>query len=65
MVDYASTDHDWTLTVADDGVGMPSDAQSAKPGLGTSIIEALARQLDARVEITDTNPGTSVSVVHA
>jgi two-component sensor histidine kinase len=36
----------------------------AKPGLGTGIVEALAGQLDATVQITDQKPGTKVSIVH-
>jgi len=64
MIGYQSEGSAWTLSVNDDGVGMSRDLESTKPGLGTSIIEALARQLDARVEITDSNPGTLVSVVH-
>jgi two-component sensor histidine kinase len=55
---------DWALSVSDNGVGMPADAASAKPGLGTSIVEALARQLDAKVRIANGRPGTSVSIVH-
>ena len=34
----------------------------AKPGLGTGIVEALARQLHAEIEIRDANPGTAVSL---
>jgi two-component sensor histidine kinase len=34
------------------------------PGLGTSIVEALAKQLDARVTISMTSDGTSVSITH-
>ncbi len=65
MVDYHAHGDQWTLTVSDDGVGFPTDPASAKPGLGTSIVEALARQLGARVEITHDRPGTSVSIVHS
>jgi two-component sensor histidine kinase len=43
MVDYRSDGPNWKLSVTDDGIGMPTDA--AKPGLGTGIVEALARQL--------------------
>jgi two-component sensor histidine kinase len=64
-VGYTAKGTDWTLSVRDNGVGMPLDAASAKPGLGTSIIEALAKQLDATVEIAGARPGTSVSIVHA
>ena len=65
VVAYSSHGPDWTLSVRDDGVGMPKGADSAKPGLGTSIIQALARQQDAVIGIADANPGTAVSVVHA
>ena len=36
-----------------------------KPGLGTTIIEALAKQLDARVEVSMDPHGTTVSITHA
>ena len=39
-------------------------ADLAKPGLGTSIIQALSHQLNAEVEIVDAAPGTSVRIVH-
>ena len=55
----------WTLTVDDDGVGMPADKEKLKPGLGTGIVEALSRQLEATVQVTDRAPGTRVSIVHA
>jgi two-component sensor histidine kinase len=55
----------WTLRVEDDGVGFPADAMAAKPGLGTGIVQALARQLDAHVAITDAHPGTRVTVSHS
>jgi two-component sensor histidine kinase len=32
--------------------------------LGTSIVQALAKQIGATVEIADTDPGTRVSIVH-
>ncbi|MEO8455865.1 MAG: sensor histidine kinase [Sphingomicrobium sp.] len=63
-VDYLTNGKGWTLTVGDNGDGMASEADS-KPGLGTGIVEALARQLDASVQVADQRPGTKVSVVHA
>jgi len=63
-VDYRSRGRDWTLSVGDNGVGIPTDAASARSGLGTSIVMALATQLDASVEVVDTAPGTEVSIVH-
>jgi two-component sensor histidine kinase len=63
-VDYRSHGPNWTLSVTDDGIGMPADAANAKPGLGTSIVQALTRQLQAVIEVADANPGTAVSVAH-
>lgn len=64
VVRYASQGHDWTLSVADDGVGMPKDAASASAGLGTSIVAALGRQLGAQVQVANAQPGVIVSLVH-
>lgn len=63
VVGYQAHGPNWTLSIADDGVGMPKDTASATPGLGTSIVEALASQLKARVQVISGNPGTTVSVV--
>jgi two-component system, sensor histidine kinase PdtaS len=64
-VDYKSDGSTWSLCVSDNGVGMPPPAQAPKPGLGTGIVEALAGQLDARVEVASANPGTMISIVSA
>jgi two-component system, sensor histidine kinase PdtaS len=63
IVNYQANGAIWTFSVADNGVGMPKDIP-ASSGLGTSIIQALARQLKARVEVEDMNPGTKISLVH-
>ena len=52
------------LRVVDNGVGMSADAAIAKPGLGTSLVEALANQLQAVITVADSNPGTAVSLAH-
>ena len=65
VVGYEAHGPNWTLTVGDNGVGMPTNPLAAKPGLGTSIVEALANQLQARVQITEARPGTLVSIVHS
>jgi two-component system, sensor histidine kinase PdtaS len=64
-VDYAAGINGWTLTVDDDGVGMPTDKHELKPGLGTGIVDALSRQLGATVYVSDHSPGTKVSIVYA
>lgn len=63
-VDYVSKGTGWTLSVIDNGIGMPGDEVTAKPGLGTGIVDALAKQLNASVTVADAGPGTAVSIVH-
>jgi two-component sensor histidine kinase len=57
---------DWKLSVTDNGVGR-ADGVFAQPksGLGTGIVNALAKQLDAKVATVSGPHGTSVSVTHA
>jgi two-component sensor histidine kinase len=62
-VDYNCHGPNWVLCVRDDGVGMPTTA-TARTGLGTSIVHALASQLRAAVEIVPEQPGTKVSLRH-
>lgn len=52
----------WTLTVTDNGVGKSADeAPSGHGGLGTVIVEALVKQLGARLEVLAT-PGLRVII---
>jgi two-component sensor histidine kinase len=64
QVDYSSRGPNWTLSVGDDGIGMSGPSETAKAGLGTSIVQALASQLSARVNVIGGNPGTKVLVAH-
>ena len=64
VVGYRSTPTSWTLSVHDDGIGVPSVADGLRAGLGTSIVRALATQLDARIEVAAAEPGTRVSIIH-
>lgn len=65
VVEYGSHGPNWTLSVSDDGIGMRHGSAGDKPGLGTSIVEALAKRLDAEVRVASADPGTAVSIVHA
>jgi two-component sensor histidine kinase len=65
LVDYRSEGPGWTLSVRDTGIGMPQGPSGPKPGLGTGIVQALAKQLNAIVEVTPAGPGTLVSIVRA
>ena len=64
IVGFESTDQAWRLAVSDDGVGIGSRLADAPArfGLGTSIVEALTRQLGGRVTTSAASPGTTVSV---
>jgi two-component sensor histidine kinase len=63
-VSFAADEGDWLLSVSDNGAGMPTGKKPAKPGLGTGIVEALSKQLEATVTVLDQNPGTRVEVRH-
>lgn len=63
-IDYQASGGTWTLVVSDDGIGMPDPASETRAGLGTSIVEALARQLEATVVVSDVGPGTRITVEH-
>jgi len=63
VVGYAATGDDWSLTVSDDGVGMADDPERSA-GLGTRIVQALAKQLGAEIAVEDAAPGTRVSLTH-
>lgn len=57
---------DWKLVVSDNGVGKPiKPAVTAGGGLGSSLIKALAHQLNAKIDIVTSPRGRSVSVTHA
>ena len=63
-VEYVSRSQAWSPTVSDDGIGMPRDHVASKGGLGTGIVDALSRHLDATVIVVSANPGTKVSIAH-
>lgn len=63
-IDYRSSGNDWTLSVTDNGVGMPTGDDAPKAGLGSGIVEALARNLLGEMRVTDACPGTIVTISH-
>jgi two-component sensor histidine kinase len=66
LVAYDVAGSNWRLTVSDNGIGRPDDSMAiTTPGLGTNIMESLAKQLDARVEGVMNASGTTVSITHA
>ena len=64
VVSYDARGSGWRLSVSDNGPG-PAKIGDERPhtGLGTSIVEALARQLDAIVQKSSGPQGTTVSIV--
>jgi chemotaxis protein methyltransferase CheR len=69
-VTYESVGEDWKLTVCDNGVGKPSvtpvsSVAGASGGLGTVIVQALVKQLDARLEADSDAGGMTVTVTRA
>jgi chemotaxis protein methyltransferase CheR len=66
LVSYKVSDADWKLTVSDNGGGKPDlSASLKKGGLGASLVQSLAKQLDAQVNTASDAHGTAVSVTHA
>lgn len=63
-VSYNADGSNWTLCVSDNGVGLPVGEDAPKAGLGTGIIEALAKNLMADVSVSDGNPGTVITIRH-
>ncbi|HEX5321455.1 MAG TPA: histidine kinase dimerization/phosphoacceptor domain -containing protein [Stellaceae bacterium] len=64
VVSFDSTASAWRLSVSDDGIGISGRLPESpvRIGLGTSIVEALTRQLGGRVTTSAASPGTTVSV---
>jgi two-component sensor histidine kinase len=66
VVSYKVAGTDWKLTISDNGIGKPDvSASNTKPGLGTSLVKALTRQLDAVVDVVSDSSGTVVTITHA
>jgi chemotaxis protein methyltransferase CheR len=57
---------DWKLTVADNGVGR-SGQEEGQPsvGLGTALVDALAKQLKAQITETSSSEGLNVAVTRS
>ena len=66
VVSFESSASAWRLAVSDDGVGISRNLPEAtvRIGLGTTIVEALTRQLGGRLTTSAATPppGTIVSV---
>lgn len=63
-VTYESNGASWKLAIGDDGIGLSATDMAHREGLGTSIVESLASQLNADVHRESTSRGTVVSITH-
>lgn len=60
---FESSSANWRLTVSDDGIGISTMIDTPPTsGLGTSILEALTRQLGGRMLTSSNSPGTKVAI---
>jgi chemotaxis protein methyltransferase CheR len=65
-VTFEKARSDWKLTVSDNGVGRsPREGSKASTGLGTALIGALAKQLNAQIIEASTAKGLTVSVTRS
>ncbi len=64
-VAYRIDGADWTLAIADNGIGKADGLAAEKGGgLGTTIVNSLAKQLGATVTITSSSAGLTVKIGH-
>jgi chemotaxis protein methyltransferase CheR len=64
VVGYKVNGTEWTLSVSDNGGGMQEEPDKKSTGLGTTLVKALAQQLEAQVDIKTGDNGTTVSITH-
>jgi chemotaxis protein methyltransferase CheR len=66
LVTYEIDASDWKLIVSDNGVGKgASDATGHNSGLGTAIVQALVKQLDAVTDVVSGSDGMTISITRA
>jgi two-component system, sensor histidine kinase PdtaS len=64
-VTYENNAKQWKLSISDDGVGLAATTVKANgEGLGTNIIDSLAKQLEADVHRVSSAEGTLISISH-
>ncbi len=61
---YETKHKNWILILKENGQGMSKDDIDNRKGLGTGIVDSLAKQLDAIVEVKSSPEGTTVSIIH-
>jgi chemotaxis protein methyltransferase CheR len=63
-ISYVQTGSSWRLSIADNGRGMQAVSKPGKrDGLGTTIVNALALRLKAKVAIESSALGTTLYII--
>jgi two-component sensor histidine kinase len=65
VVGYEVKGDDWKLSVSDNGGGIPANLSKRQTGLGTTLVKALAQQLEGKVETSTSGEGTTITVTRA
>ena len=66
LVTYEVQGNDWRLIVSDNGVGKAEMLTGDQAGgLGTAIVQALVKQLDAKLDISSTAEGMRIVITRA
>ena len=66
LVTYEVDGADWKLTVSDNGTGKNTgDAAANTTGLGTAIVQALVKQLNAVMEVVSGADGMKIAITRA
>jgi len=66
QITFEMAKSDWKLTVADNGTGRSAGKEpNSSSGLGTALVAALAKQLDAQVSESSSETGLSVAITRA
>jgi two-component sensor histidine kinase len=63
-VTYKVNAEGWKLSVADNGIGIKEKPVKKRAGLGTTLVRALAQQLEGEVKTVSGDGGTIVSITH-
>jgi chemotaxis protein methyltransferase CheR len=65
LVTFEFDEADWKLSVSDNGSGRNQAAATGSCGLGTAIVAALAKQLNAQIHEVSSASGLRVEITHA
>jgi two-component sensor histidine kinase len=65
LIRFETDEADWKLSVGDNGCGRVASSGASRSGLGTAIIGALAKQLQARIDEVSNEGGLRVEVTRA